>query len=145
MNIVELHSKFKDEHSPSPEAQVRWLQKQGFAQHQIDQAFMTIYGDLERGKPALVFEEWDGERILDTKYGPSDADPPSHRYKAREIRTGWELDQSLLEAAKMARTQELSALLSNIEKFEKKMRKKWAAQVPWYKRVFGVKPKEQTE
>lgn len=142
---AELHRRFKDDDSPSPEAQMMWLQKQGFAQHHIDQAFWNIYGDLEIGKVPQVFEHVENGKMIDIKYGPSDVSAPSHRHKARPVATGWEFDQALLEAAKMAKTNEYSAILANMKRTEKKMRKKWMAQVPWYKRIFGVKPKETAE
>jgi uncharacterized protein (DUF2132 family) len=48
MNFVDLHAKYKDENSPSVEGQIRWLQKQGFAQHQIEQAMIKVYMEIER-------------------------------------------------------------------------------------------------
>jgi hypothetical protein len=50
MNFKELHEKFKDDASPSVELQIRWLQKMGFLQHQIDQAMITVYTEIEQGK-----------------------------------------------------------------------------------------------
>ena len=143
MNIKELHGKYADEHSPNPEGQVRWLQKQGFPQHQIDQAFILLYQDLERGQIPRVFEQKNADGIVvSRKYGPYDTPCPTDHH-SREISNGWDLDQCLLECAKIVRTNELQSTLVSIEAFEKKLRKKWSRQVPWYKRIFGVKPKEE--
>ena len=45
-----LHRKFKDHDSPSVEGQIRWLQKQGFAEHHIQQAMIALYNDIEQEK-----------------------------------------------------------------------------------------------
>jgi len=140
MNLEILHSQFKDDDSPSVEGQIRWLQKQGFSQAQIDQAFILLYTDIEQYKFPKVFELYEGDNLIDTKYGPHDQDPPNHNYKVRTITNGFELDQCLLECAKIVRQTELKRLAKGIEVFEKKLRKRWARQVPWYKRIFGVKP-----
>jgi len=50
MDFKELHAQFKDEHSPSVEGQIRWLQKQGFTQAQIEQAMIDVYSEIERGE-----------------------------------------------------------------------------------------------
>ena len=48
MDLKALHAKFRDDDSPSVEGQIRWLQKQGFAQHHIDQAIIGMYTDIEQ-------------------------------------------------------------------------------------------------
>ena len=50
MDIKKLHEQYKDEASPSVELQIRWLRRMGFEQHQIDQAIITVYSDIETGK-----------------------------------------------------------------------------------------------
>jgi len=50
MDFKKLHEQYKDESSPSVELQIRWLQRIGFQAHQIDQAMITVYGEIERGE-----------------------------------------------------------------------------------------------
>lgn len=50
MDFRKLHEPYKDEASPSVELQIRWLQKMGFPPHQIDQAMIMVYGEIERGE-----------------------------------------------------------------------------------------------
>lgn len=52
MDFVKIHERFKDNDSPCVEGQIRWLQKQGFAQHQIEQAMISLYSAIERGEKA---------------------------------------------------------------------------------------------
>lgn len=49
MDFNATHAKFKDADSPTVEGQIRWLQKQGFAQHQIDQAMIMAYTEIDKG------------------------------------------------------------------------------------------------
>lgn len=142
MDIKALHDKFKDDHSPSVEGQIRWLQKQGFAQHHIEQAMAEMYSDIERGELPICYERT-ANGVDEALYFPKDINPPGKDYTARPIANGWDIDQALLDYSKRVRTEELGAILANIERFEKKMRKKWINQVPWYKRAFGVKPVEE--
>ena len=110
MNFKELHAKFKDNDSPSVEGQIRWLQKQGFAQHQIEQAMISTYTEIERGQ--VIFKN------------------------------GHELDQYLLNKAKLIRTEELTIQITKMEEFVDKLKgqvledyKKEQAK-PWYKKIF---------
>lgn len=144
MDIKALHKRFKDNDSPSPEGQIRWLQKQGFAQHQIDQAMLWLYGDIEAGRLPRVFEKKNGDKLIDTRYAPNGTRPPHFEYEIRDIKNGWDLDQALLEFAKIIRTREFENTIKTIEEFEKKMRKKWMAQGAWYRRMFGLLPKEDS-
>jgi hypothetical protein len=48
MDFKKLHERYKDDASPSVELQIRWLQKLGFQNHQIDQALITVYTEIER-------------------------------------------------------------------------------------------------
>ena len=50
MKIEELHAKFKDASSPSPQAQIKWLSRQGFTPAQIEQAMLLVYQEIEQGK-----------------------------------------------------------------------------------------------
>ena len=144
MDIKALHDRFKDDHSPSVEGQIRWLQKQGFAQHHIEQAMAEMYVDIERGDLPIAYEKLadDGKKGI-ALYAPKGVNSPGKEYQPRPISNGWDLDQALLDYAKRARTEELSASIAAIERFEKKLKNKWLKQVPWYKRIFGVKPKEK--
>ena len=111
MNFKELHEKFKDDDSPSVEGQIRWLQKQGFAQHQIEQAMISVYTEIERGEATF--------------------------------NNGFELDQYLLNKAKLIRTGELTAQIAKMEQFVDKLKnqaiedfKKKQAR-PWYRKILG--------
>jgi len=113
MDFKELHSKYKDEYSPSVEGQIRWLQKQGFAQHQIEQAMISVYTEIERGE--------------------------------KDFKNGLELDQYLLEKAKIIRTEELADQVKKMEAFVEKIKtqavedyKKQQAR-PWYKKILRMK------
>ena len=144
MDIKVIHAKFKDDSSPSVEGQIRWLQKQGFAQHHIEQAMAEMYTDIEHGDLPVAYERVHNG-VKESLYAPKGVNSPGKDYKARDIENGWDVDQALLDYAKRARTEELGAMLANIERFEKKLRKKWLKQVPWYNRMFGVKPQEAAE
>jgi len=50
MDFKKLHERYKDEFSPSVELQIRWLQRIGFQPHQIDQALITVYTEIEQDK-----------------------------------------------------------------------------------------------
>jgi hypothetical protein len=143
MDFKTLHAKFKDDDSPSVEGQIRWLQKHGFSQSQIDQAMVLFYTDVEKEKLPVAYELFhtDG-KLKETVFCPVDVNRPSKEHKQREILNGWDFDQALLDYAKRVRTEELSAMISHMEQFEKKLRNKFYGEVPWYKRVFGAKPKD---
>ena len=112
MDFNKLHEPYKDDASPSVELQVRWLQRLGFQPHQIDQALITVYGEIERNE--------------------------------KTFENGGKLNLHLKDVASEVRTEELSAYIANLEKFEAKMREKWedyqrekeeqARKKPWYKK-----------
>lgn len=110
MNFTELHAKYKDDDSPSVEGQIRWLQKQGFAQHQIEQAMIATYAEIERGE--------------------------------KDFTSGLELDQYLLNKAKLIRTEELTLQIAKMEEFVDKLKSKWEEDLkkkkPWYRRLFSL-------
>ena len=132
MNFKVLHEKFKDDDSPTVEGQIRWLQKQGFAQHQIEQAMLTVYSALERGETPLLFTRKethpDGGIKISKVYGAEASHKPGHDWDQREIVTGEELDHYLLQVAKKVRTSELSTMVRKMEEFEANLRKKWEAE-----------------
>jgi len=129
MNIQILHKMFRDDDSPSVEGQIRWLQKQGFLQNQIDQAMITMYTDIERGEMPIVFTKTEsdangGEETL-KEYRLYNSHPLKPPWKGSPIKSGWDLDQTLLMVAKAARTKDLTTIIKNIEKFEATMKAKW--------------------
>ena len=111
MDFKKLHEKYKDEASPSVELQIRWLQRIGFQPHQIDQAMITVYGEIEHGE--------------------------------KTFKNGNELNLYLKDTAVKIRSEEINVYITNLEKFEAKMRSKWdedrKRMKPWYKRIFGIK------
>ena len=109
MDFKKLHEKYKDDASPSVELQIRWLQRIGFQPHQVDQALITVYTEIEQGK--------------------------------KTFKNGGELNLYLKETAGKIRTEEINVYITNLEKFEGKMRKTWEEDQkkakPWYKRLIG--------
>jgi hypothetical protein len=107
MDIKKLHEKYKDDASPSVELQIRWLKKMGFEQHQIDQAMIIVYSEIEKDE--------------------------------KVFKNGGEFNLYLKDVASKIRTEELSAYIAKIEEFEAKMRKKWESELPWWKRILGIR------
>jgi len=147
MDIIKLHEDFKDDDSPSVEGQIRWLQKQGFLQNQIDQALITVYGDIERGETPMVFTRLQtgkgGKKNILKVYRLYSEPKPGSPWHGDPIENGWDLDQTLLRTAKTARTKDLSAVIKNIEKFEADLRAKWEKdrRRSFFKRLFRRKIK----
>lgn len=145
MEMKVIHERFKDDDSPSVEGQIRWLQKQGFAQHHLEQALISVYGDIERGRVPRVFRRKimkDNKETVETIYRNCGEPPPDERWgEGEEIKTGYDLDQVILITAKQARTDELSVMIANMEKFTEKLRERWQAeQKPsLLQRIFGRK------
>jgi hypothetical protein len=59
MNIRKLHEPYKDEHSPSVEAQIAWLLRQNFPPNIVDQTMLTVYDEIIRGKTFINGYELD--------------------------------------------------------------------------------------
>lgn len=144
MDFNGLHAQYTDDDSPSVEGQIRWLQKQGFQQHQIEQAMLTVYTELDQGRVPVrwknVAKDGDGREVILRKYSFAGHEAPTKQHwEKRPIKGGYELDQVLLEYAKKVRTDELSAMVRNMETFEENLKRKWKKQYskPWYKRIFG--------
>uniref|UniRef100_A0A7C4TX39 Uncharacterized protein n=1 Tax=Caldisericum exile TaxID=693075 RepID=A0A7C4TX39_9BACT len=113
MDFKAIHERFKDDDSPSVEGQIRWLQKQGFAQHQIEQAMIATYSAIERGEftPQNGFEL--DQYLLN---------------EAKKIRT----EELTLMIKRM------EDFVANIKKQAIDEYKAQQAK-PWYKRLFGKK------
>lgn len=141
MEFEKLHDKFKDKNSPSFEAQKKWLRKKGFSPEQIDRAMLVLYGDIERGQMPMVFEGVKEVVLKKRLFGMHGSHPPDG-FEQRPISNGVELDNCLLEYAKHFRDLEEKSHRESLQEFEKMLRKRWMSTVPWYKRIFGVKPKE---
>uniref|UniRef100_A0A6M3L5R7 Uncharacterized protein n=1 Tax=viral metagenome TaxID=1070528 RepID=A0A6M3L5R7_9ZZZZ len=52
-----------------------------------------------------------------------------------------EMHICLKETAKLAQSKDLAAYIQRLQEFESKLRKKWEQEIPWWKRIFGVKKK----
>lgn len=118
MNFKELHRKYADNDSPTVEGQIRWLQKQGFPQHQIEQAMITVYGEISRGETTFKNGSELDQYLLNV----------SKKFRTDELTA-------------------LSAVWEeNAAAQEKKWREKWEAEnklpeevkKPWYKKVLGI-------
>lgn len=132
MDIKKLHEPFKDDDSPAAEGQVVWLQKQGFNQAQIDRAMVDVYSALDRGeRPQLWYKKVPrpgGDTFEVQKIYLHQEEPtPGPGFESKDITTGWDLDQFLLQRAKFFKKEDMSAVVKNIETFEANMRKKWEA------------------
>ena len=110
MDFKALHEKFKDENSPSVELQIRWLQKMGFQPHQVDQAMITVYSEIEAGKTFKDGSEFN----LYLK----DA--------AGKIRTE-ELEVYIRKLEQFEANMRI------------KLRKEWEKELPWWKKLLGIK------
>lgn len=139
MDMVKLHKPFAGKDSQSPEAQRNWLRKRGFTPIQIDRAMLTLYSDLDRGAVPPVFEGTTEIEKKERRYGMSGAKAPDG-FATRKIESGMELDQALLEYAKFFKTDDEQTEMARVQKFEQLLRKRWESQVPWYKRLLGIKP-----
>jgi hypothetical protein len=144
MDMAKLHEPYKGKESPSIEGQKNWLRKRGFKQPQIDKAMLTLYADMARGATPLVFEGSKEVTRKEIKYGMADSKPPSG-FEARPVKTGAELDQSLLVYATFFKAEDDAQETQQAQEFYKMLEKRWLKQVPWYKRLFGIRPKEKAE
>ncbi len=144
MDMVKLHEKFKGKDSPSVEAQRNWLRKRGFTPIQIDKAMLTLYSDIARGALPKVFEGAKEITKKEVSYGMAEDRAPSG-FVARDISTGTELDQTLLKYALFFKSEDEKQEIERVQSFERMLRKRWESQVPWYKRIFGVKPNPKSE
>lgn len=144
MNLKELHKQFKDDDSPSVEGQYRWLERQGFTPDQIERGIIEAYTELENGQIPTrwtrTMKTAEGKDVVEVKFGPKGKTPKGANWKGEPIKNGFELDQFIMEMARLARHNDLRMKVKGLELFEQKLRAKWSKQVPWYKRVFGVKP-----
>lgn len=122
MDIKAILANYTDEPAYTVEGQIRWLQKQGFAPDQIDQAVLSVYFDIERG---LLPNRWDtGSEIV---YLPGDQPKSGEHWLGGPITGGHELDQYLLKVAKDIRTKELSDKVAAIGVQVSKMKAQWEA------------------
>jgi hypothetical protein len=145
MDFKKLHEQFRDNDSPSVEGQIRWLQKQGFAQHQIEQAMITVYSELERKATPLVFTKKethpDGGIKISRVFGNDPSHQPADDWTAQPIVNGEQFDQYLLQVAKRVRTEELGLMVKKMEEFEVNLRKKWIKEEEDKKKQTVEKPK----
>lgn len=141
MDIKALHERFKDGDSPSVEGQIRWLQKQSFAQDQIDHAILKVYFDIERGCTPCKWNT--GAEVV---YLSGDQPKSGEHWEGGPISTGHDLDQYLLKVAKDIRTKELSDKVASIGEQVTKMKNQWEddykkanAKPGFFKRLFTKK------
>jgi len=105
---------------------------------------LTLYSDIDRGALPHVFEGKKEIEKKELKYGMHGAKAPEG-FETREIKTGVELDQALLEYAKFFKVEDEQAEIDRVQKFEKMLRKRWESEVPWYKKILGVKPRPKAD
>lgn len=141
MDIKALLAAFTSEKEFTVEGQIRWLQKQGFTQDQIDHAILTVYFDLERG--CLPCKWNTGAEVV---YLSGDTAKSGEHWEGGAITTGNDLDQYLLKVAKDIRTKELSDKVAAIGVQVAKMKSQWEADYKkanakpgFFKRLFSNK------
>ena len=54
-----------------------------------------------------------------------------------------ELHVCLKETAKLVQAKDDAAYIVRLQQFERNLRKKWEQEVPWWKRIFGIKKKRE--
>ena len=122
MDIKALLEGFTDLKDHSVEGQIRWLQKQGFTQDQIDQAILAVYFDIERG---VLPNKW--VRGNEVVYLLPTDQRPNENWNGEPISGGNDLDQYLLKVAKGIRTKELADKVAAIGVQVSKMKSQWEA------------------
>ena len=120
MDIKALLEGFTDLKDHSVEGQIRWLQKQGFSQDQIDHAILAVYFDLERG---VIPCKWNTG--AETVYMAGDQPKSGEHWEGGPISGGNDLDQYLLKVAKGIRTKELADKVAAIGVQVSKMKSQW--------------------
>ena len=59
--------------------------------------------------------------------------------QGRKFDSWQDLQICLRETARLAKAKDDAAYIKRLEEFEKKLRKRWESQLPWWKRILGVK------
>ena len=120
IDFKKLHEPYAGDESPSPEMQIKWLQKNGIPAHIVDQAMIKVYDGLETGQ--LRFEP-----------GKFAGDNGEHS-------AGFFFDQYLMKTAQEMHQQELTDHVAKLERFHGEMKKKWEdeqkSKKSWFRRVF---------
>jgi hypothetical protein len=148
MDIKALLASYTSEKEFTVEGQIRWLQKQGFTQDQIDQAILTVYFDLERGvlpnKWSRTASNTSAGPITELVYFAGDQPKPNVDWEGGPISGGNDLDQYLLKVAKDLRTKELSDKAQQLGVLVAKMKSQWEidaakanAKPGFFKRMFS--------
>lgn len=139
MDIRKLHEPYKDQDSPSPELQVRWLKRLGFESHIIDQAMLNTYTDVERGirtfKSGAELNAYIKDQAVRIRNDELSAYISKLEQFESKLKAKWEAERNermalaaKLEADRLAKERELAAAA--------------AAKKPWYKRVFAKEAAE---
>lgn len=150
MDIRKLHEPYKDQDSPSPELQVRWLKRLGFEGHVIDQAMLNTYTDIERGiktfKNGAELNAYIRDQAVQTRNEELSAYITKLEQFEAKLKAKWEAERNarLALAAKLEAERVAKAAKLEEEKLakERELADTAAVKKPWYKRVFA---KEVTE
>lgn len=59
--------------------------------------------------------------------------------QGKKFKDWQELQICLRDTATLARTKDEAAYIQRLQDFEAKLRKKWQSQLPWWKRLLGIK------
>jgi len=101
MDFNALHKPYEGEDSPSPEAQMKWLQKMGIPHDIASRAILQVYTMLEQGKK---FEET--------------------TINGRKYSAGWNLCQFILAVAKDLHQKTTAAYLEVLARQDEAQREK---------------------
>lgn len=129
MDIKKLHEPYKDQNSPSPELQLRWLKRLGYEPHVIDQAMLTVYTEIEQGRTFKDGAELNfylkttAERARQAELSAYVVN--LERFEAK-LKAKW-------EAERLKREEEAAAAAAR----EKALAEKPGTKAPWYKRIFS--------
>jgi len=118
ISYEKLHEPYKGEDSPSPEAQVTWLQKKGIPVEHIQTAMMHVYGELARGE----------KKFEDVEV----ADSEGH---IRKVSAGWQLDNYLLGYARKYYEEGQKNLIAHMENMHKSIVAKGIGKLGFWKRL----------
>lgn len=141
MDFDKIHKRFKDKHSPSVTAQIKWLEKQGFQPNHIEKAMLLAYGEIESGRVPVCWERLGEEspKRPPKVYSTAGHPPPDQWYSKREIEGGKELCKFILATANRIQKKHHGVMKGLMESLDKERERQWARRLPWWKRLLGLR------
>lgn len=65
--------------------------------------------------------------------------------QGRKFKDWEELHICLRDTARLIQTKDDAAYIQRLQEFERNLRKKWEQELPWWKRILGMKKKRKSE